>query len=398
MMHERLHEEKQPVHEQWWFISLFAAVMPLGLSFAFRMAPLGEYIKQDPQWSPGLVDKDVDLLDITTAVPSVIVPMLVGIAIDSSWSVNLGLLLCLTGSVVAEFLVALGFSWHSYGWLLSGRLLLGVCVGSSYVVADTIAAQFNRKRRATTFGLIASLQTLAVGAGMGSQISDFTRDSLQGDYTKMNDVFLIVTLMCLGVGFLWTPIVNSYEMQDSSKRRFWKWHVPLAIWGLALTQLLYMLSHAGPSTGAETVGIEVLSLVFVGPLLGYYLDKTGKSQGGSLTVARMLVAMTALVAIGGLTRSTWISGLAVGTIPMLSRTVVPQVASRDSLSTSFGLVEGAMFLGWIMYSKVELSWLGEFLCVVFNILFFVYITNRVGHKWEQLRLPELAEPLHGRGG
>jgi MFS family permease len=142
------------------------------------------------------MDKDIDLLDIITAAPSVIVPMLVGIAIDSSWSVNLALLLCLTGSVLAEFLVALGFSWHSYGWLLSGRLLFGCCVGSGFVIADTIACQFNRKRRATTLGLIASFQTLAVSAGLGTQISNFTRDSLKGDYTKMNDVFLIISLMC----------------------------------------------------------------------------------------------------------------------------------------------------------------------------------------------------------
>jgi hypothetical protein len=113
-LHERLHEEKQPVHEQWWLISLFAAVVPIGLSLAFRLAPIGEYITRDENWTPSIMDKDIDLLDIITAAPSVIVPMLVGIAIDSSWSVNLALLLCLTGSVLAEFLVALGFSWHSY--------------------------------------------------------------------------------------------------------------------------------------------------------------------------------------------------------------------------------------------------------------------------------------------
>jgi hypothetical protein len=112
----------------------------------------------------------------------------------------------------------------------------------------------------------------------------------------------------------------------------------------------------------------------------------------------MLIGMTALVLIGGLTELTWLSGLAMGTLPMLTRAAVPQVASRDSISTSFGLVECAMFLGWIMYSKIRLSWLGEFVCTVFNLMFFAYITNRVGQKWEQVRLPELAEPLHGRGG
>ena len=95
---------------------------------------------------------------------------------------------------------------------------------------------------------------------------------------------------------------------------------------------------------------------------------------------------------------------------MLIRSVVPQVASRDNLSTSFGLVESGLFLGSILLASVNLTFLNELVYLVINLMIFTFIMYKVSDKWQQLkqahraghveegRFGELTEPLHGRGG
>jgi len=397
-LRERLHEEKQPVHENWWVITLFAAAIPMGLCFAFRLTPLGEFMKADVAWSPAVTERDIQLLDITAIAPSVMAPVLIGIAIDAAWSLNLALLICLITSVFAQFFVATGIAWHSFGLALTGRFLSGLCIGSILVVADTIAAQFNRRRRATTFATITAVQGIFVALNTGSWVTSFTKDSLDGEYEKMNDIFLIVTLVSLGVGFLWAPMVNSFDMEDAPKRRFWKWHVPASMWALALTQLMFCLFHAGESTSSRSLSWELGSMVIVGPALGYLMDRSGMSQGGSLAGCKSLILAFCFAVLGTASTQSWLLGLSLGPVMMLLRCVVPQVASRDCLSTSFGILEGGLALGWILYCNISLTWLGEIACAVLNLSLFALILGSIKHKWEQLRLPEISQPLYGRGG
>ena len=419
MLRERLQEEKQPVHEKWWLLALFAAIIPIGLTLSVALTPLGDLMKADTRWSPPITDEDLALLDGAMTAPSIIVPVLVGVALDAAWSVNLGLLICLIGSVFGEFLVALGIAWHSFGLALTGRVVCGFCFGSIFVVADTIAAQFNRKRRATTFGLIGAVQAIALSLN-ATWLNTFTIESLDSDYEKTNDVLLIVSLLCLGVGFLWSPIVSSYELVDSAKRRFWKWHVPLSVWALVAASIVASMYHSVPWE-LSTMGYEMGAVVILSPLLGYYMDKTEKSQAGSLTVTRYLVAATSLVLLGhvlcrlvGPTTGSAVASVGLGVMPMLVRSAIPQVASRDNLSTSFGLVEGSVFVGGILVAATELTFLRALVWLIVDLALFVYVMYKVSDKWEQLRVAhraggrggkveeggrfgELSEPLHPRG-
>ena len=398
VLRERLHEEKQPVHEHWWVLTLFAAAIPVGLCFAFCLSPLGRFMKDDGLWSPTLSDRDIQLLDITAIAPSVITPLLIGMTIDAAWSLNLALLISLITSVFAQFFVAMGIAWHSFGLALTGRFLSGLCIGTILVVADTIAAQFNRRRRAVTFGVVVAVQAIFISLNSSLWVTNFTRESLDGEYEKMNDIFLIVALMSLGVGFLWAPMVNSFDMEDGPKRRFWKWHMPSSMWALALTQVTYCLSHAGASTSRLSLSWELGSMVIVAPILGLYMDTSGLSQGGSLACCNGLILAVCFAILGGIIDQPWLIGLAMGPVLMLLRCVVPQVASRDCLSTSFGIMEGGLALGWIFYSNLHLSSLGEMACAFLCLTLFVLVLVSIKHKWEQLRLPELAQPLYGRGG
>jgi MFS family permease len=413
-------EEKQPVHDKWWIISIFAASVPLGLTLSASFTPLGELLKQDVEWSPPITDEDLVLLDGAVVAPSVILPVLIGMALDAAWSVNLGLIMCLVGSVVAEFFVAMGIAWHSFGLALTGRVIAGFCFGSIFVVADTIAAQFNRRRRASTFGAIGALQALALYFNTNT-MNTFTIRSLDSDYEKMNDVLLISTLICLGIGFLWTPIVSSYDLGDAPKRRFWKWHVPLSIWAMVGAQLITSVYHKAVFVSQTAINWELASVVILGPLLGYYMDLSGKSQGGSLSVTRYLLVAATLVLVGHLiTRMAgyeWggsVAGIGLGVMYMLIRSTIPQIATRDNLSTSFGLIEGAVFLSTVWMTATTQTFLSALIWIVVQMLLFVYVLYKVSEKWESLkrsrptggsrveeggagRFGELSEPLHPRG-
>ena len=416
MLQERLHEEQQKVHSKWWLLSLFAAFIPFGLVLSSALTPLGQFMKADPSWVPAIDDSDLALLDGAMIAPSVIMPIVIGIALDAAWSVNLGILFCLIGSVFGQFFVALGLAWHSFGLVLTGRLIGGFCFAPVFVVADTIAAQFNRKRRSTSFGIIGAMQSIGLGMNM-LWLPGFTEQALGADYEKANDILLIVSLMCLGVGFLWGPIVSSFELGDAPKQRAWKWHVPTAVWAVAIAQIVTMMYHAGVSTvERELFVFELGSVVVLGPLLGYYLDKTAKSQNGSLSPSRWMLGVTGLVLIANAVHHFWGTGgvlaaAGLGVVNMLIRSIVPQVASRDNLSTAFGFVESGLFIGSIVLSsRIQLTYLSELLCLLVNMVLFTFVIYKVRDKWQQFKetrrpqgaeagkLGDLTEPLHARGG
>jgi MFS family permease len=403
--------DKQKVHESWWMIGLFAAVIPFGAAFGLLLQPLGGYMKQDTQWAPALSDEDLWLIDGAVLAPCVIMPALIGMAMDAAWSINFGVLMCLIGAVVGQFCVAMGMAWHSFGMLLVGRLIWGCFIGGVLVVADTIASQFNKRRRATTFGLIAAFQ--AIGLNMNAfWIPKFTEDSLGADYEKANDVMLIVSLIALGVGFLWSPIVNSFELKDEPKRRYWKWHMHAGMWVLALTNTLSLMRAGGPQNTDQAFWYTLGSVVLLGPLLGYFLDRGDKSQGGSVTPTNLLVGATMLLIIGTVWErmkgsatgfASVLGAMGIGVIPMLLRSVVPQVASRDNVSTSFGVIEGSTFLGMILGSTIGMSFRTELILYVVNLILFMYVAYIVKQKWArepetERRQGELAEPLYKRGG
>ena len=407
-------EEKQGLHEKWWILSVFAAIVPFGLTFSSSLRPLFESMKADTLWVPPIDEHDIGLLDGALLLPSLFVPVFMGMLLDSSWSVNLGLLVCLSGSVLGHLFVALGIAWHSFGLALLGRVISGMCCGSILVVADTIGAQFNRKRRATTFGLIGSIQSVGFALNM-FLFSGFVERSLDANYEKGNDVLMIVGLLCLGIGFLWSPITSSFHLRDTTKRRFWKWHVPLSVWALLLAEVFSVVYHAGPSTTNNTYVYELGTIILLGPLLGYYLDVTTKSQDGCKSPSRWLIGVTTVVLVGNvmnrMSPGTNIGGIVAavgaGLVNMLVRCVVPQIASRDNLSTSFGLIESGMFVGiMVLSSALQLTYLVEMIYLVANIVIFGYIMLKVGEKWRPRTHEhvesgiggELTEPLHGRGG
>lgn len=410
LLQNRLHEDKQQVHARWFTIALFAGVIPFGITFASSFQPLSQFMMTDSLWDPPVTEEDMVLLDGAMIAPSVIMPILLGISLDAAWSVNLGLLVCLIGSVFGEFLVAMGIAWHSFGLLLTGRVVSGMSFGSIFVVAETIAVQFNRRRRATGIALILAVKTIAICLNR-FWIQNFTIDSLQQDYEKMNDMMLIFALLCLGIGFLWTPLVDSLGMTDSPKDRFWKWHVPLPVWSLAASLALVAVFNTDiflNRPGSAEWFALIFGSVILGPSLGYMLDRTDKSQAGSLSVCRWLLIISLLVFLGfvidelsGLTAGSVFSAFGLGSLPMLIRAAVPQVASRDNISTSLGLTEGATFAAAACLGNISKpTFLSKLALLLPMMALFAYVRESLWAKFSAVhpsRSHYTAEPSHVRG-
>jgi MFS family permease len=293
LLQERMHEEKQPVHARWFVIALFSSIIPFGLTFASSFQPLSEFITEDSKWDPPVSAEDMAILDGAMIVPSVFMPLLLGITLDAAWSLNLGLLACLMSSILGQFLVAMGIAWHSFGLLLTGRVISGICFGSIFVVANTMAAQFNRRRRATAIAFIQAVKTIAISLS-AFWIQSFTTDVLQQDYEKMTDMMLIFSLLCLGIGFLWTPLVDSFGMTDSAKSRLWKWHVPMPVWALAVSLIVVTVFNTDIfiNRPIHERNALIFGSVIVSPCVAYMLDRSEKSQGGSLSLCRWLLTLS----------------------------------------------------------------------------------------------------------
>lgn len=407
---QRMHEsDKQAVHDQWWLMTLFAALVPFGMSLAISLRPLKKLMSEDPEWSPSFSEQDMVLLDGAMLAPGVIIPVLMGIAMDAVWSVNLSVLVCLIGSVMGSFFVAMGFAWHSFGLALTGRVISGFCMGSLFVVVDVIATQFNRRRKGVTFGLISAVKTGAIYLNT-YWMKNFTTRSLDADYEKMDDVLLISALVSLGIGFLWSPLVASFNMDDSVKRRksSWKWHIGGSIWSLALCTMIVGMFYSNvffEELSTSSTGL-LASTILIGPVLGYWLDVTDKSQDGSLSITNLLVGATWLFLLGQMLRNLmgvdWgISGIAIGVFPMLLRLAVPQVSRRDNLCASFGIIECASFLsGILVHDSEPLTFLNQLILLAVALFLFTFVTHRVKQKWnvtDQSRLEQLIEPLQARG-
>jgi hypothetical protein len=312
--------------------------------------------------------------------------------------------------VFGEFLVAMGIAWHSFGLLLTGRVVSGMSFGSIFVVAETIAVQFNRRRRATGIAFILAVKTIAICLNR-FWIQNFTIDSLQRDYEKMNDMMLIFALLCLGIGFLWTPLVDSLGMTDSSKDRFWKWHVPLPVWSLAASLALVAVFNTDiflNRPGSPEWFALIAGSVIVGPSLGYMLDRTDKSQAGSLSVCRWLLSISVLVFLGfvideliGLTAGSVFSAFGLGALPMLIRAAVPQVASRDNISTSLGLMEGATFAAAACLGNISKpTFLSKLALLLPMMALFAFVRESLWGKFSAVvpsRSHYPAEPSRVRG-
>jgi MFS family permease len=403
--------EKQPVHEYWWLLSLFAAVVPFAMSLGISLRPLEELVMEDSEWTPRFSKEDTILLDGAMLAPGVIMPVLIGIAMDAVWSVNLSLLICLIGSVMGSFLVAMGFAWYSFGLALTGRVISGFCFGSIFVVADTIAAQFNRRRKGATFALISAVKT--AGFALNAYwMRNFTVQSLDSDYEKMDDVLLIAALVCLGIGFLWSPLVASLNMDDSAKRRRmgWKWHIGAPLWGFALCTMItgMFFSNIFFDSNSTSYTAMLLSSFIISPLLGWWMDTTDRSQNGSLAIMNFLSGMTWILLFGQMLRKLadidlGLSGIAVGILPMLLRLGVTQLTSRDNVSTSFGVIESAAIISGIMVrDSAPPNFLNQLILLALIMFIFAYGLHTVRDKWgseqrEEGRLEKLVEPLYARG-
>ena len=409
LLRERLMEEKQPIHAKWFTIALFASFLPFALSFASSFRSLAEFIQADSAWDPPVTAEDMLLLDGAMIAPSVITPVLLGIALDASWSLNLSLLVCLISSVFGQFLVAMGIAWHSFGLLLTGRVVSGISFGPTFVVADTIAVQFNRRRRSFGIGMILAVKMIAICLNR-FWIRQTTIDSLQQDYEKANDMMLIFSLLCLGVGFLWTPLVDSFGMTDSSKNnRLWKWHVPRPVWALAACLILVTVFNTEifVNRPRTTEWYAVLTgTVVLGPLLGYILDRTDKSQGGSLSICRWLLGVSVFVLVGfaldemiGINAGSNLAAFGLGTLPMLLRSAVPQVASRDNISTSLGVIEGASFVAALFLSSdiSQPTFLFKLALLIPLVALLAYVRESLWAKFPQSKGLHPVEPSHVRG-
>jgi MFS family permease len=398
-----LHEDKQGLHEQWWIMTLFTALLPFGMSLAISFKPLEEMLRHDSAWIPSFSEIDTSLLDGAMLIPSIIVPTFIGMALDVSWPINLGLLVSLIGSVMGAFFVAMGFAWYSFGLGLTGRVISGFSFGSLLVVCDVIACQFNRSRKATTLGCIAAVKTFAIYLN-NFWIRGFTIESLGGDHEKMDDILLISTLLCLGVGFLWSPLIESFDMDDAVKQRrtLWKWHISKPCVVLAVSTGIAGLLSANlffdPPIESRSI---VLSTIILGPFLGWWLDMTERSQDGSPWVIGLMVASTWLLLLGQMLSyvgevDIGLSGIALGVMPMLLRLGVPQVSSRDNIGSSFGLVEGASFLAaTFTQDSAPLAFITQLILIAVLLFLLTFISYRVREKWSLVVPP--VEPVHVRG-
>jgi hypothetical protein len=85
---------------------------------------------------------------------------------------------------------------------------------------------------------------------------------------------------------------------------------------------------------------------------------------------------------------------------MLLRVAVPQVASRDNLATSFGLLEGAGFLtATLVRDSVPPHLLNQLILLAANLFLITYVMYKVSAKWGIVgaRVEQLVEPLQARG-
>ena len=403
---ELIGHDKQKVHSKWWLMSLFAALVPFGLSLGISMNPLTPFMKSDPEWDPAYSEQDTALLDGAMLAPSILIPVVIGIAIDAAWSVNLSLLVCLVGAVMGSFFMALGIAWHSFGLALTGRVVGGFCFGSIFVVADIIAAQFNRRRKATTFAVMGAVKTIAIAMNT-YWANSFTATTLAGDYEKMNDVLLIASLVCLGIGFLWSPLVSSVEMDDSVKRRSWRWHISWPMWALTLSAMItgVFASSFFFESHSWSFATMLVSTVVISPSLGFWMDTTDRSQNGSLAVTSVLISATWILLLGQVLFKIFslewgLAGLAVGVMPMLLRCAVTQVSPRDNFGTSFGLIEGAGFLtASLVRDSVPPHLLNQLVFLAANLVILTYVMYKVSAKWGVVsgRVEQLIEPLQARG-
>ncbi len=400
------HEDKQELHDQWWLMTLFAALIPFGMSLAISLKPLEDMLREDSAWIPAFSKQDTLLLDGALLAPSVIAPIFMGLAMDVVWSVNLAVLLCLIGSVMGSFFVAMGFAWYSFGLALTGRVISGFCFGSIFVVSDIIACQFNRKRKGITLASICGVKSLALFLNT-YWMRNFTIESLGGDHEKMHDILLISSLLCLGVGFLWAPLVASFNMDDTIKTRRagWKWHVGKSTWGLALCMILVGVfgSYTFFDIQSRSFPVMMMSSLILGPVLGYWMDVTGKSQDGSAWVVNLSIAFTWILLGGQMLQElmqldTGISGVCLGILPMLLRLTIPQVSRRDNMCTSFGLMESASFLtGIVVNDSLPVSFLNQLIMVAALVFLLTFVSYSVKEKWAGMPRSYLVEPLHVRG-
>ena len=397
-------EEKQTVHEQWWLMTAFAAILPLGMSLAISMKPLERMLMKDSIWDPPFSKQDISLLDGAMIAPSVIMPVLTGLAMDIVWSANLTLLSCLIGSVMGAFFVAMGFAWHSFGLALTGRVISGFCFGSLLVVCDVIAVQFNRRRKAVTLACVSAGKTFGIYLN-SCWMENFTQDKLGGDHEKMNDILLISTLLCLGVGFLWSPLTSSLNLEDSVKMRRapWKWHIGKSVWALALCSMILGLFTANTFFNTESRSSTALlvSAIALAPLLGYWMDYTDRSQNGSSGILALLIGFTWLILIGQMLFyimqvEIGLTGIALGVMPMLIRVAVPQVAKRDNLGTSFGIIEGLSFLTAVSVGdSSQPNFLNQLVLLAVTLFLLTFVSYKVDEKWS--RVMPSPEPVQVRG-
>jgi hypothetical protein len=131
------------------------------------------------------------------------------------------------------------------------------------------------------------------------------------------------------------------------------------------------------------------------------MDYTDRSQNGSSGILALLIGFTWLILIGQMLFyimqvEIGLTGIALGVMPMLIRVAVPQVAKRDNLGTSFGIIEGLSFLTAVSVGDSSApNFLNQLVLLAVTLFLLTFVSYKVDEKWS--RVMPSTEPVQVRG-
>ena len=142
---------------------LFAAVtIQFGSHLAKNVSALFPYYSADLRWDPPINSYHWGWFQSAVTLPSLLLPALGGILVDTRWGVKVGTLIFLSISCIGQFAFWLSSLWHCFVGVLIARAVFGLGQGCISSLTGTIAALYFPNQVMFSIGLTESFHALSV--------------------------------------------------------------------------------------------------------------------------------------------------------------------------------------------------------------------------------------------